>query len=71
MKTTTGFVVFLSEDSQNCLLVNEHGPTIAAVGVSDMIVVSTPDAVLVMPKGHSQAVKNLVNRLAAEAPDLQ
>lgn len=36
---------------------------LAAVGLKDMVVVETPDAVLVMPKARSQEVKALVARL--------
>ncbi len=39
------------------------GPVIAVVGVDDLVVVATPDAVLVMPKDQAQRVKDVVDRL--------
>jgi mannose-1-phosphate guanylyltransferase/mannose-1-phosphate guanylyltransferase/mannose-6-phosphate isomerase len=33
------------------------------VGVKDIIVIATPDAVLVMPRGDSQQVKRAVDQL--------
>ncbi len=40
-----------------------EGPLLAAVGLDDMIVVATQDAVLVAPKDRAQDVRHLVNRL--------
>jgi len=39
------------------------GPVVAAVGVRDLVVVATPDAVLVVPKDQAQRVKEVVDRL--------
>ena len=36
------------------------GPVVAAIGVEDLVVVATPDAVLVVPKSQSQRVKEVV-----------
>ena len=47
-------------------LLQAHGPAIAAIGLEDMVVVTTKDAVLVAPKSRAQEVKKLVERLAAE-----
>jgi mannose-1-phosphate guanylyltransferase/mannose-6-phosphate isomerase len=44
-------------------LLRSNGRLVAAVGVEDLIVVDTPDAVLVAPKGQSQAVKAVVDEL--------
>ena len=41
------------------------GPLIAAIGLTNMVVVATPDAVLVAPREHTQQVKAIVDRLAA------
>jgi mannose-1-phosphate guanylyltransferase len=38
---------------------------IATIGVDDLIVVDTPDAVLICRRGHEQDVKAIVNRLRA------
>lgn len=52
-------------DTANCLL-RSDGPLIAAVGVSDLVVIATADAVLVVPKEQSQRVKDIVDRLKAD-----
>ncbi len=46
-------------DTANCLL-SSDGIRIAAVGVSDLIVVASGDSVLIMPRGQSQDVKRVV-----------
>jgi len=52
----------LAHDTTNALLVAQHR-LIGAVGVKDLIVVETPDAVLVAHKDRAQDVKEIVNRL--------
>jgi len=52
-------------DSANNLLRVEDGPMIAAVGCEDMVVVSTRDAVLVVPRARAQEVKGIVDQLRA------
>jgi mannose-1-phosphate guanylyltransferase/mannose-6-phosphate isomerase len=58
--------------AQDCVVHSEARLT-ALVGVKDMVVVSTQDAVLVMPRTRAQEVKDLVRRLKeakrAEATD--
>ncbi|HWI86579.1 MAG TPA: mannose-1-phosphate guanylyltransferase/mannose-6-phosphate isomerase [Sphingomonas sp.] len=49
-------------DTERCLFRSE-GPVVAAVGVSDLIVIATPDAVLIMPRGASQEVKRAIAAL--------
>jgi mannose-1-phosphate guanylyltransferase len=49
-------------DTANCLL-SSDGIRIAAVGVSDLIVVASGDSVLIMPRGQSQDVKRVVAAL--------
>ena len=58
-----GAVVTL--DSTNSLAVSD-GPLIAMLGVQDLVVVATDDAVLVLPKDRAQDVKSLVDALTAE-----
>jgi mannose-1-phosphate guanylyltransferase/mannose-6-phosphate isomerase len=53
-----------AERSTNCYLRSE-GPVVACVGLDDVIVVATPDAVLVVSKSHDQDVKRVAERLAA------
>ncbi len=43
---------------------------VALVGVSDLVVVDTDDALLVMSKDHAQELRNLLPRLDAEASHL-
>jgi mannose-1-phosphate guanylyltransferase/mannose-1-phosphate guanylyltransferase/mannose-6-phosphate isomerase len=54
----------LAIDTRSCLL-HTDGPLLVTVGVHDLIVVASGDAVLVMPRGDSQRVKEAVERLAA------
>ncbi|MGN6123332.1 MAG: mannose-1-phosphate guanyltransferase, partial [Sphingomonas oligoaromativorans] len=44
-------------------LIRSEGPLVAAIGVKDVIVIATRDAVLVMPRGDSQQVKRAVDAL--------
>ncbi|MHC5068313.1 MAG: mannose-1-phosphate guanylyltransferase [Planctomycetota bacterium] len=55
---------------RDSLLVEAGGPTLTAIGVEGITVVSTADAVLILPKGDSQRVKDLYARLASDYPDL-
>lgn len=49
-------------DSDGCVLVAD-GPMLGVVGVRNLVVVATADAVLVVPKDQAQRVKELVERL--------
>jgi mannose-1-phosphate guanylyltransferase/mannose-6-phosphate isomerase len=51
-----------SHDTNQSFLVSQHR-MIAAVGVDNLIVVETPDAVLVCSKERAQDVKHIVNQL--------
>ena len=53
-------------DTSNCLL-RSDGPTVAAIGISDLIVVATDKHVLILPRGRSQEVKRLVEELKARS----
>ena len=55
----------LALESEGCYLRSEHR-LVACVGVQDVVVVETPDAVLVAHKDHLQSVKQVVNRLKQE-----
>jgi mannose-1-phosphate guanylyltransferase/mannose-1-phosphate guanylyltransferase/mannose-6-phosphate isomerase len=48
----------------NCLI-RSDGPTVAALGISDLIVVATGDHVLILPRGRSQEVKQLLEAVKA------
>lgn len=58
----------LAVDSKGCLIRTE-GPSVTAVGVDDLIIVATRDAVLVMRRGESQRVKDAVEALKAQGRD--
>jgi mannose-1-phosphate guanylyltransferase len=56
------------EDSSGNVLVST-GPVVSVVGVDDLVVVATPDAVLVVPKDEAQRVKEVVDALRAKGWD--
>jgi mannose-1-phosphate guanylyltransferase/mannose-6-phosphate isomerase len=58
----------VTEQASGNLLFADHG-LIAAVGVSDLVVVRTGDAVLVMPKSRAQDVKGVVEALRDRGRD--
>lgn len=47
-------------------VVYSSGRLVAAVGVDNLVVVETPDAVLVLPKDRAQDVKKIVEKLAEQ-----
>ena len=51
-------------DARNCVI---HSPDrlTAVIGTDDLVVVSTPDAVLVVPRARAQEVRELVGKLKA------
>jgi mannose-1-phosphate guanylyltransferase/mannose-6-phosphate isomerase len=64
-----GRVVF--EGARSCYAHSE-GRLVACVGVTDIVVVETDDAVLVADRSHVQDVKGLVARIAAQhAPEVE
>ena len=60
----TGGVV--SIESSGCLL-RAEGTLLTAVGVDDLNIIATPDAVLVTARGRSQDVRAITARLAGDA----
>ncbi len=56
---------YVSIDSADCLIYGD-GRTVATVGVSDLIIVSTGDAILVCHRERAQDVKKVVEELAAQ-----
>jgi mannose-1-phosphate guanylyltransferase len=50
-------------DQSSGILVSDTDRLVALIGVEDIIVVDTPDALLVTTKEHAQRVKNLVDAL--------
>jgi mannose-1-phosphate guanylyltransferase / mannose-6-phosphate isomerase len=57
-----------ADNVRNCDVRAEHR-LVAAVGVQDLIIVETSDAVLVTHKDHSQEVKKIVDALKAKQRD--
>ncbi len=55
----------IAEDSTNCYLRSEAG-LVAALGVENLVVVATDDAVMLAPRDRAQDVRRLVARLTAE-----
>ncbi len=55
----------LAIDTQGCVI-HTDGRLTAVLGVKDLVVVSTPDAVLVLPRARAQDVRELVEKLKAE-----
>jgi len=52
-------------DATGCVL-HSDGQLVTAVGVKDLVVVSTSDAVMVVPRSRAQEVKELVAKLKAD-----
>jgi len=53
--------------SSGCL-VRSDGPVVAALGVHDLVIVATERAVLVVPRGESQRVREAIDALLARRP---
>jgi mannose-1-phosphate guanylyltransferase len=49
-------------DADDCILVGD-GVVVAAVAVDDLVVVATPDAVLVVPRSEAQRVREVVDAI--------
>jgi mannose-1-phosphate guanylyltransferase len=47
-------------DTKNCLIYGEDKHVVAAVGLENIVIVDTPDALLVCPKNRAQDVKKLL-----------
>jgi len=58
----------LGLDAEGCVLASS-GPLVAVIGARDLVVVATPDAVLVMPREQAQRVKQVVELLRAAGRD--
>ena len=56
-------------DAKNCVIHSANALT-TVVGIDDLVVVSTPDAVLVVPRARAQEVRELVSKLKqAQRPE--
>jgi mannose-1-phosphate guanylyltransferase len=54
------------DDVRGCLIDARAGRLVALAGVSDLVVVDTTDALLILPRDQSQRVRELVDRIRAE-----
>jgi mannose-1-phosphate guanylyltransferase len=60
----------LAIDSDGSVILSEGGRLVAAVGLRDMCVIDSGDAVLVVPKDRAQDVRKVVDELRARGrPD--
>jgi mannose-1-phosphate guanylyltransferase/mannose-6-phosphate isomerase len=55
----------VAEETSNCYLRSEAG-LVAAIGIEDLVVVATDDAVMVAPRNRTQEVRKLVARLVRD-----
>jgi mannose-1-phosphate guanylyltransferase/mannose-6-phosphate isomerase len=58
-------------ESSGCLIRSESDATIATLGVTDLIIVATRDAVLVVPRDRAQDLKKVVQSLEEAGVDKQ
>jgi len=58
----------LALDARGCLIRSE-GPLVTAIGVEDLVVIATADAVLIVPRAQSQRVKEAVEALKDRGRD--
>ena len=56
------------ESNNNCIISSDR--MIATLNVDNLIIVDTPDALLITTKGHSQGVKKIINELNKRSSDL-
>lgn len=56
----------LLRETEGLVIVPNSGRLVAALGVRDLIIVDTPDAVMVCPRDRAQEVKSLVDELKAK-----
>ncbi|MEQ8178425.1 MAG: mannose-1-phosphate guanylyltransferase/mannose-6-phosphate isomerase [Amphiplicatus sp.] len=68
IETAEGDQKVFAIDSEGCL-VKTDGPFVGVIGMDDMIVVATGDAVLVAPKSRAQDVKKIVEELKKRGRD--
>jgi mannose-1-phosphate guanylyltransferase len=72
-KDLAGNVTISDNDSVKTLAINSEnnlihtdGRLIGIIGINDMVVIDTPEILLIVPKERSQDVKKLVERLKEE-----
>jgi mannose-1-phosphate guanylyltransferase len=60
----------VSIDTTNCLVYGPGNKPVITIGVNNLIIVDTGDALLVCPADRAQDVKSIVLRLEQEMPDI-
>jgi mannose-1-phosphate guanylyltransferase len=60
----------LTLESRNALVVPGSGRTVAVLGIDDVVVIDTPDAVLVTTRDRAQEVKAMVDEIRRTRPHL-
>ena len=65
----SGGAQVIARDAEGCIVHGDAGTLVALVGVRDLVVVKSGDAVLVCPRDRAEEVKAIVARLEVEAPD--
>jgi mannose-1-phosphate guanylyltransferase len=56
---------FLGIDSHNCIVDAQSGKLVVGVGIDDLVIVDTPDVLMVIPRSRDQEVKKAVEKLKA------
>jgi len=59
----------LTLETSNSLVYSQQNKMIATIGLSDMVIVDTPDALLVCPKGRAQEVKKIIDQIKSNKLD--
>jgi mannose-1-phosphate guanylyltransferase len=59
----------IAVDSRDCTVISRGGRLVTVVGADAIVVVDTPDALLVVPSDKAQLVKDAVDRLRAAGRD--
>src|SRR5688572_4287176 len=67
--SVSGGAELVAEDARGCIVHAAPGEVVALLGVSDLIVVHSGKATLVLPRDRAQDVRRIVERLQIEAPD--
>ncbi len=59
----------ITASARGCTVVSRSGRLVAVAGVDDLVVIDTPDAVLVVPSAQAQLVRVIVDQLKASGRD--
>lgn len=54
---------WVGEDTSGCLINGRPGKIIATIGLNDLVIVDTDDALLVCKKGNAQEVKKIIEKI--------